>query len=52
LRAAIAPAQTNFLYFVAAGADPQGKSRFSATIEEHAHDVAEYRHAVKEAGGR
>jgi UPF0755 protein len=52
LRAAIAPAQSNFLYFVAAGADPQGKSRFSTTIEEHAHDVAEYRHAVREAGGR
>ena len=52
LRAAIAPAQTNFFYFVAAGADPQGKSRFSATIEEHARDVSEYRHAIKEAGGR
>jgi len=52
LRAAIAPAQTKFLYFVAAGADPQGRSRFSVTIEEHAHDVSEYRHAVKEAGGR
>ena len=52
LRAAIQPARTDYLYFVAAGADPQGKSRFSATLEEHAHDVSEYRHAVKEAGGR
>jgi UPF0755 protein len=52
LRAAIQPARTGYLYFVAAGADPQGKSRFAATLEEHSHDVAEYRHAVKEAGGR
>ncbi len=52
LRAALAPAPTNFLYFVAAGADPQGKSRFAATLEEHNKNVASYRQAVKQAGGR
>ena len=52
LKAAMHPAQTNYLYFVAASADPSGKSRFSATLEEHAHDVAAYRKAVREAGSR
>lgn len=52
LRAAMDPAKTNYLYFVAAGANPQGRSLFSSTIEEHAHDVAGYRHAVKKSGGR
>jgi UPF0755 protein len=52
LRAAIAPAQTNFFYFVAAGDNPQGKSLFAATIEEHNRNVAGYRHAMKKAGGR
>jgi hypothetical protein len=37
---------------VAAGANPQGRSLFSSTIEEHAHDVAGYRHAVKKAGSQ
>jgi UPF0755 protein len=45
LMAAMAPAHTDYLYFVAAGANPQGRSLFSSTIEEHA------RHAVKKAGG-
>jgi UPF0755 protein len=52
LRAAMTPARTDYLYFVAAGADPQGRSRFSATLEEHARDVASYRFAVKKAGGQ
>jgi len=52
LRAAMEPAQTNYLYFVAAGANPQGRSLFASTIEEHEHNVAGYRHAVKKAGGR
>jgi len=52
LRAALAPAPTDYLYFVAAGADPQGKSRFAATLEEHNKNVASYRKAVKQAGGR
>jgi UPF0755 protein len=51
LRAAIEPAKTKYLYFVAAGADPQGGSRFASTSEEHARNVASYRNAVKKAGG-
>jgi UPF0755 protein len=52
LRAAMAPAATNFLYFVAAGKNPQGKSLFAATIEEHNRNVAGYRQAMKQAGAR
>jgi UPF0755 protein len=52
LRAAMEPAHTDYLYFVAAGANPQGGSLFSKTVEEHARNVAGYRHAVKKAGGR
>jgi UPF0755 protein len=52
LRAAMAPAQTDYLYFVAAGDNPQGKSLFATTIEEHNRNVAGYRHAVKQAGAR
>jgi len=50
LQAALHPAQTNYLYFVAASADPSGQSRFSATLEEHAKDVEAYRRAVRSAG--
>jgi UPF0755 protein len=50
LRAAMEPAKTKYLYFVAAGADPQGGSLFSSTAEEHARNVASYRNAVKKAG--
>jgi len=52
LRAAANPPTTEYLYFVAAGADPQGKSRFAATLDEHNKNVASYRLAVKNAGGR
>ena len=52
LRAAIAPAQTDYLYFVAAGDNPRGKSLFAATIEEHNRNVAGYRQAMKKAGAR
>jgi UPF0755 protein len=52
LRAALNPADTNYLYFVAAGTDPQGKSRFAATLEEHNKNVASYRKAIQQAGGR
>ena len=47
LKAALHPAQTGYLYFVAAGADPLGRSRFAATLEEHARNVAAYRAAVR-----
>jgi len=52
LRAAMEPAKTDYLYFVAAGADAQGRSRFASTLDEHKRNVAGYRHAVKKAGGR
>ena len=52
LRAAMQPAQTDYLYFVAAGANPQGHSMFSRTLDEQNRNVAGYRHAVKKAGGR
>jgi UPF0755 protein len=49
LEAAMHPAQTDYLYFVAASADPAGTSRFSATLEEHKRDVEAYRHALRKA---
>jgi UPF0755 protein len=52
LRAAMSPAKTDYLYFVAAGANPQGHSLFSRTLEEQNQNVAGYRQAVKKAGGR
>jgi UPF0755 protein len=52
LRAAMDPAKTDYLYFVAAGANPQGHSLFSRTLDEQIHNVAGYRRAVKKAGGR
>jgi UPF0755 protein len=52
LSAAISPAKTDYLYFVAAGANPQGRSLFATTLEQHDRDVAGYRKAVKQAGGR
>jgi UPF0755 protein len=52
LRAAMAPAQSEYLYFVAAGANPQGHSLFARTLEEQNQNVAGYRNAVKKAGGR
>ena len=51
LRAAMHPAQTGYLYFVAAGADPLGRSRFASTLAEHERNVAAYRAAVR-AGSR
>lgn len=43
LRAAISPAHTDYLYFVA---DAQGHSQFSATLKEHAQQVQSYRRAL------
>lgn len=51
LMAAMHPAQTNYLYFVAASADPSGQSRFSSTLQEHARDVEAYRRAVRQQNG-
>jgi UPF0755 protein len=50
LKAAMYPAQTTYLYFVAAGQNPQGKSLFASTIEEHNRNVAGYRAATRKAG--
>ena len=52
LRAAMAPAQTDYLYFVAAGANAQGRSLFASTLEEHSRNVAGYRHALRKTGAR
>jgi UPF0755 protein len=49
LAAAMHPAQTDYLYFVAASADPSGQSRFSATLEGHEKEVQSYRRALKRA---
>jgi len=51
LNAALHPARTKYLYFVAASADPSGQSRFAATLEEHEKNVQAYRHALHSAGG-
>jgi UPF0755 protein len=52
LHASMEPAKTDYLYFVAAGANPQGHSLFSRSLEDQNHNVAGYRNAVKKAGGR
>jgi len=52
LHAAMDPAKTDYLYFVAAGADPQGHSVFSRTLEDQSRAVAGYRSAVKKAASR
>jgi UPF0755 protein len=46
LRAALDPAPTGYLYFVA---DAQGHSRFSSTLKEHAQQVEAYRRALDPA---
>lgn len=45
LKAALAPAQTDYLYFVAK-ADGSGGHQFSRTIEEHNVAVQQYRRAI------
>ena len=52
LRAAMHPAKTNYLYFVAAGNNPQGRSLFSTTLGQQSRNVAGYRHALRKAGVR
>ena len=44
LRAALSPAQTDYLYFVS---DAAGHSRFSADLKEHSKQVQAYRDAQK-----
>ena len=43
LQAAMHPAHTDFLYFVS---DNNGHHRFARDLEEHARNVAQYRHSV------
>ncbi len=45
LQAALAPAETNYLYFVAKG-DGSGSHQFSTTMEQHNLAVQEYRRAT------
>lgn len=49
LRAAMHPADSSYLYFVAAGADAQGHSLFASTLDEHHRNVTDYRQAMKKA---
>lgn len=49
LQAAMEPASTRYLYFVAASADAQGHSLFAETLDEHNRNVAGYRRALKKA---
>ena len=43
IQAAMHPADTQYLYFVA---DAQGHHRFARTLDEHNRNVAAYRHAI------
>jgi UPF0755 protein len=49
LKAAMHPAATDYLYFVA---DAQGHSQFSVDLKQHAQQVESYRKAQKLAAGR
>jgi UPF0755 protein len=49
LQAAMQPASTRYLYFVAASSDAQGHSLFAETLDEHNRNVADYRRALKKA---
>ena len=44
LQAALHPAKTNYLYFVA---DPKGSTKFAVTLTEHTANVAAYRAGMK-----
>jgi UPF0755 protein len=52
LRAALNPAKTEYLYFVAATGDASGPSRFAKTLQEHEQNVQAYRKAVHAGGNR
>ncbi len=52
LRAAMHPAETDYLYFVAASDNPQGRSLFSDTLDQHLRNVDGYRKALKRYGRR
>ena len=50
LQAAMHPADSKFLYFVA-DAGASGHSRFATTLEEHERNVSAYRRGLKDAQG-
>jgi UPF0755 protein len=50
LQAAMHPAESQFLYFVA-DAGAAGHSHFATTLEEHERNVSAYRQGLKAAGG-
>ena len=50
LQAAMHPAESKFLYFVA-DASASGHSRFATTLEEHERNVNAYRRGLKDAQG-
>jgi UPF0755 protein len=50
LQAAMHPAASHFLYFVA-DASASGRSRFATTLEEHEHNVSVYRQGLKNVQG-
>jgi UPF0755 protein len=50
LQAAMHPADSSFLYFVA-DAGASGHSRFATTLEEHERNVTAYRRGLKDAQG-
>ena len=50
LQAAMRPAESSFLYFVADAA-ASGHSRFATTLEEHERNVNAYRRGLKDAQG-
>ncbi len=52
LRAALHPAETGYLYFVAASNNAQGHSLFASTLDEHNRNVAGYRRAMKKASAQ
>lgn len=52
LRAAMTPASTEYLYFVAATGDASGPSRFAKTLQEHQQNVQAYRKAAQTGGNR
>ncbi len=52
LRAAMVPATTEYLYFVAATGDASGPSRFAKTLREHDQNVQAYRKAAHTEGKR
>ncbi len=52
LAAALHPAATDYLYFVASGDNPQGHSLFAATLADHQKNVATYRKAIESRGAQ